>query len=571
MSTGDALSFREQWSSLSPLTLQTEEWADQTYAHPEAFWESLVALQQSLSPQPVRSVVGQGYDFYHDAVLRYVDSSVAFVVEEGDASTAWTYKKLHRCVTYQMNQWRKLRIKPGQVVVITLPKGPSYWVALCTALRMGLQVGFVLEGSDLISPTYGVALVRAMRPAWVITDKAESLWAQAGFPLLVIDTLSEEEDFPSPESYTYVPTEIMQKTLAFYRQTPYQVLPLDAQAVYLRALRDGLLSLRLQPGTCWSAPLCCPLRTEPSSSLMVFLCGATLIHIGDELLRQEPLRLKNHKIHQLGVSRALLKLWADVPACPKQLRSWYLSSFDRQTLPMQRFVQTNKLEKTSCFQVLMDPSLGGIVASSQPQVGEIDSFLRLSLGTPWTLQTESHLEQLSEQGYGWLHEGQSCASNGDSKNHLLFSRFEHRYLLIGATGPVREGVAVPLEKIESALRQLSFVMQAVVHTGPKIGELAHHYLVCILFVDPLKNDLPLTLLEQRSQEVRKAIEEQICKTFIPDRIEYFYMIPKFQQDTLDRQWCIQQYERGLLYKKSRRTVYQVLHALKAVTLELIKQ
>ncbi|MGH2613419.1 MAG: hypothetical protein ACRDFB_10295, partial [Rhabdochlamydiaceae bacterium] len=203
-------------------SVEDEEWTDQSYHDPTFFWTSLLTLQQSLSPISSRSQFNEQYDFYHDCVTRHIESNNAFVlIDEGGFTTPWTYKKLHRLVNFQVKHWTKYALKPGQVVVITTPIGPHFWLASLTALRLGLTICYLPPDSSLLPPAQIMSLINEIRPDLVVSDLHNKPSYTHTYPHHTIEELLEDEQSHPPHSHAYPASQVMQLSIALHRTEPY--------------------------------------------------------------------------------------------------------------------------------------------------------------------------------------------------------------------------------------------------------------------------------------------------------------------------------------------------------------
>jgi hypothetical protein len=557
----DAEKFRSQWwsSPQASASLEIEEWMEETFAKPASFWNSIISLQTTLSPRPPQSVLEQYYDFYHDCVARHIESNNALLfVDESGFAQSWTYKKLHRLINFQVKAWLKSGVKTGQQVAIVMPVGAAYLVALLTALRLGLQICFLPLGSRFLGTNHSQNLLEELDPDVVVTVPNAALQRTS---TVVVDIL-EEDDIPhEPTSYAYPAKQTVQCCLALYRKEPFAFVTLDAHTTYLHALRDGLLTLNLRPGISYGTLHACPIRSEPCSTLMTLLCGATYAHAAEAALFKDPEIIKNERFHLIEISPSLQKLWAKTPAAPKQLKGFYKTPLHHHLHAWRFFIEANKLESVPTFHLLLDNSLGGVVFFSKPTTKELDFYLKPSLGTPWTFKDLITGED-SHKGFGEFSVGTSCKENNTIPSNLLVSQMDKNCLISSALLPTREGVTIPIELIEEAAQELPFVESCILYTFPKMGETAHHQCVLLVFVDPLKKEISDEMKQAWSQQISAQISTEAGPAFVPDHIAYFALIPKMQGSNPDRNWCIEQYNRGFLSKKAKLPIYQILNMLK---------
>lgn len=552
----DARKFKNSWWSSSPLSYEMEQWIEESYKKPQIFWDSLWALH----PSPPKSSLGKHYDFYSDCILRHPEGHIAFsLIEEGGFVTSWSYKKLHRCVNYLIKKWMKHSLKPQSVVAIIMNPGIDYLVALLAALRLGLIISYLPLNSSLLSDKTTQNLLEQIQPSFIITKNP---LPHLPYPSLLVEELGESDDTALLEPHTYAASQTLQLSLSLTRKDPFTLISLNAETTYLHALSDGLLTLNLQPETTWAAPLISPILSEPFRSLTALLSGATLIHISDDLLRQDPLILKDKKIHTLGLCKELLTLWSQHSGSPsKNLKCLYSSPFDRGFPFWKTFNHVNELEKVSHIHAWTDNSSGGFSLISKPFSTE--PYLKPSFGFPWFLNDIMSPGNPSQTGFGRLFQLSS-----PKETNAILSHINQDILLTTMVEPAKDSLTFPIHQIEQSVRALSFVQECVISPIPQPGLLSAIKMVFLIFVDPLKNDLADTIKQEWTQTIHDHITRDLGSFFLPDHIEYFCLVPKKIGSQIDKNWCLTQYTSGLLAKKNRLQVYQLLSMLKKLTQEL---
>jgi hypothetical protein len=569
----DIKEFRETWGSTPSQvpTLEVDEWIESISKEPNDFWESLLVLQKTISPIPSKSIWQKQYDFYHDCVLRHLESNPAFIfVEETGFSQIWTYKKLQRIINFQVKHWQKQGAKPGQCVALVMPLGPYFYIALLTALRLGLTICYLPTSSPLLGSKHLLSLLDQINPHLIVAQQTSFVTKEKHKNILQMEEFGEDDENCEPASYAYESNQIMQISIALDRQQPFACTPLDAQTTYLHALRDGLLALNLKPGMTNTTAGSCPLRTQPCTTLMSLLSGATFVHFPLEALEKEPLLLKNEKIHLMEISSALQKLWSKYPGVPsKQLKGYYKSPFLNHSSSWQSFLELNNLEEVPSFSLLLDNSYGGSVLFSKPSTKTQHLYLKPSLGVPLVLKELNSSNEVSLRGCGFL--DIPCKTGEEIPSNLILSQIDKNYLLSSTLTPCREGVTVPLEKIEETVAQLSFVESCILYAVPKMGEVAMYQLVLLVFVDPLKNDISEKMQQEWTEQISQQLINGVGDYFLTDRVEYYPLVPKMSGSKPDRIWCEEQYRSGFLNQKRQQQLYQALSILKKLSQVSVKK
>ena len=365
---------------------------------------------------------------------------------------------------------------------------------------------------------------------------------------------------PSPYPAATVP----QVSLSLYRQDPLTFVPLDANTMYLHALRDGLLAFNLREHLSWASPLSCPIRTEPCSSLMSLLAGVRRLHVCDDAILSDPDIIKDEKLHLIGISHALLQLWSRTHSVPtRYLKAAYKNPMEINFQTWRSFVQLNKLEKVPGFQLVMDNSLGGISLVSLPNPDNLDFLLRPSPGTPWSLDDIGGKPIKSNCGYGIF--SVLLTGNSVKKSNLALAQVGTRCTLNGTIKPCRDGVTFPLDELEELVNSFSFVEACMLHPILKPGQLATRHFILLVFVNPMKNHTEADK-KMWNQELFEKIIVNFGSAFLPDQIEFYPLMPSKRRGKLDRYWCEYQYSDGLLTQKMEKPAYKYLHILKKLAL-----
>lgn len=477
-----------------PLSLEGEAGIEDSYKDPLVFWKSLNAISPS-------------YDFYSDCVLRHPEANTALIsIDEHGFIQNWTYKKLHRIVNFHATEWAKKGVQAGQLIAIVLPPGPDFLIALLTALRLGLTICYLAPGTAFLSQKFLLELLQPLKAAWNTSE-------------LPLDSSRESDQ--GPPSYAYKATDILQFSLSLHLQAPFSILPVTAEMSYLHALRDGRITLNLGPGVRWASFLSCPLRAQPCSTLMTLLSGATLFH-GDP---------NSEKLDLLELSPA-----KPLQPFPKRLKGYYKSPVHAHSSFWKAF-----LEEVPFFHLLLDNSFGGALFFSKPVLKEFSPFFKPAPALAWQLKALSPASP--EMGPFALKE--------KPPTNFILAHIDRNTLISGTVQPCKEGITLPVEKIEKAVSQLPFVKHCFLYSTLKLGEVATYRTTLLTFTEPGK-----PIQTEWTEAIQKQISEEVGSGFLPDQIEFYPLIP------LDRVRCKEQFSQGLLNQKRSSPLYQLIHILK---------
>jgi hypothetical protein len=560
--------FLKVWfNPYTPISFDMEDWIKKSSQDVEGFWKrDLYERQQEVLP-PSESSFGLSYNFYHDCILRHLKShSIALsVVQENDYPDNWTYEKLHHCVNFHIDRWSSHNIQPKQVIAIVGTPNISLVIALLTAMRFGLTICYFPTNSPYLGKGQILKFLSEIHPQFIATD--DPTFSIDGIPLLSINKKGFDEENHTPFSYAYPETCPLYLALSLQGQDSFEFNILDAESIYLQSLREGLLTFNLPQHYCWSMPLACPIRTEPFSTIMSLLCGVTRVIVSDDDIRKNPQIMQDEKIYLLGISTALQRLWSENPGLPtRSLKCCFKSPIDSHHQGWRTFAHFNKLEKIPAMDVLLDNSRGGVSLFSKPSL-EPNIFLKPTLGTTWSLAHLNGSQENNLSGFGIFNTHLSSDQKDQNPANYTATHIENNLMLTGCIHPCREGVTYPIEEVEECISTLSFVEACMVHPIVKTGSTFNYTFVFLVFTNPMKPEFTKEDELVWTQEIRSKISFEIGQGFLPDKIDYFPLMPKMNLLGIDRNWCTHQYTSGLLLKKKHSPQYHTLGTLKKLTQE----
>lgn len=567
--------FLNQWWAYHspPLSSQVEDWIEKSYLDPDTFIDRIFAFQQQVLP-PSKSEFGKHYDFYHDCILRHLRSSnlaISVVTQRGQTED-WTYENLHRAVNYHVKKWSSSAPEAGQLVAIVLQPGIDFLIALLTAFRFGLKICYLPPHTQFLGDHQIQNILSEIKPRYIVAE--ERIFTTEGIPLLPIEEEGLEEVNHAPHSFAYEAKTPILMTTSLYRDEAQTLVPLDAQTLYFTTLRDAFFTLNLKQYPYWAAPLSCPIRTEPCSMITSLISGATRIHVKEKDILADPQILEGQRINILGISTPLQKLWSQAASIPtRHLKCCYKSPSDVNQAGWKSFVITNELVKIPVFHALTDNSTGGVLFFSRPSLDPPIFFLKPTLGTSWQLENFNGSGEKSLTGYGIFNTKLDIPENDVKKGNFTFARVGNNYVISGSIEPCREGVTYPIDDIEDCVNELPMVEGCMVYSIQKAGVVQDHHFALLVFVGPLKQELITQEQKNWTATIETQIINHVGKGFLPEQIEYHPFIPKMHQIKLlgvDRNWCNNQFNSGLLTKKKTMPAYHVLNVLKKLVVDYSK-
>jgi len=273
--TGQIESFRAQLQKADPSSpsLAATDWLAQSHVTP-----GLPALCSFLSARgaPLKSHPVQGFDLYHDLVLRHPGPGQE-LLRAYSRRLGWrvlTRGALRARSARLAAAWVRQGVQAGQRMALLLPISPEYVVALMTALRLGLVVCPLQPRGPLVV----AQKLAQLAPDFIYT---QSLYTPLlGHPLPPPEQLlCDEPAATAPDdyygSYTYPPGAPVLALLSPLRPPVEQVVEVPSELLFGGILRDLLLTFGLEPGQALAAPGGWPEQYFPGLLLMALL-GAVL-------------------------------------------------------------------------------------------------------------------------------------------------------------------------------------------------------------------------------------------------------------------------------------------------------
>ncbi len=528
------------------------EWMQASYLTPIPFWEGLFAYStQELGSTSTQLL--EKYDFYADCVVRHLghqNVALKVVSSSGDIQS-WTYENIDDLVDIQIPLWRKeSQLTPGKTVALVLPYGIEYFVALMTALRLGLVVSILPLRDRFFAHTHFASVLEHIKPDLVVTLADVLLTHQ--WDRIDIDLSHKKTTKSENGSHAYLAGEIVQKHCNPY--SSHAVTLIEATRSYLIPIRDAMITLQLNRSTCWARPGLSMYLEEPFSTITACLAGATTLYVSDGELDA----LKKAAIDVLAVPSHLHFTWIQKPLAPaSKLKLWYRSPLYGNDRSWRAFAELNQLQKTPTCQLLFDKERGGNILFSQPQPYDVLTFLHPNLGAPWKLQKLAGKGQESIEGFGLF-----SAEPKGSDPHLILSQVGDAWCISGSMSELKEGEPYPKEMVEDTIKTLDFVQTCLIVAERHPQHYHNHQFVLLVFVAPKERSMIDKNKEEWTKKIVEKISQAVGEAFVPDHCQFYAMYPKLVEGMPHRKWIENQYRRGALFHKKDRSIYHTLHLIK---------
>jgi len=528
-------------------------WLEQSWEDPTRFGLALHAYWQRRQASPSKSIPWARYDFYHDVLVQQKDQTAsALIWFEHDSWHSWSYAELGQAVNSLAATWEKVGVQPGETLAVLYPQGPLWLMALLAGLRLGLVVTLL--------PPQGNAFVRRrlnnLQPNWLVMDQLykhqiDAIWYEKVLPNTLSSTL------PTRRSYEYPGKTVVVQCFDPISASPDIACPVDADSLYLNAIRDGVFALGIQPGQVCAAPGWHGLESQPSLILAVLLCGGAWVHINFSDLKKAPERLLEQPIDVLGVSRSLRDLLMDKPlATEKSWRYWFRHPAESADFTLwQDFIEDLQLQNRYSGNVLCNAARGGAILFSPKRRGQSHHIVFPAAGLCWQLGIIDAPYLPCVDGWGRLALGKKEEDevNWTDTPYIVTANLKvWNYLgqyprgRAGRTYPKQELLELLADKVEYLA-----LVEASVHGGDADSR------QMLLAFGP---DVDTAALQV-------CIEKELGHEFMPDRIEWLPLLPqRNEQGGADQEWCQFHYSTGELYRRQRSDIYRCLSELKQLIL-----
>ncbi|MDP2099414.1 MAG: AMP-binding protein [Methylobacter sp.] len=524
-------------------------WLQLSWQEPRRFLAALHAYSERREKNQSKSIPWSRYDFYYDVLGQQKEQATpALIWFDSGVWRSWSYAELGNRVNSLAATWEETGVQPGDTLAILYPQGPHWLTALLAGLRLGLVITLL--------PPQGNAFVSRrldnLAPQWLAMDQLyrhqlAAIWQNNVLP----NTLSSLQ--PTRRPYEYPGTAVAVQCFDPTSPTPDIPCPVDANTLYLGALRDGILALGIRPGETCAAPGWHGLESQPALVLAVLLNGATWVHIDLADLKKAPELLLEQPIDVLGISRSLRDLLlVNPPVGDKPWRYWFRHPAESSNFTVwQDFIQTLQLENIFSGNLLCIAARGGAILFSPRYRGQPHHTVLPAAATCWQLGMVDAPDLPSVGGWG----------------RMALGKMEGEDAAWTAT----PFILTPYLNVWSYLSQYPLGRAARTYPKSEVLDLLSGQVRYLALVEAFAHGSeadPLHVLLAFGPGVDAAalqalIETELGSEFLPDRIECLPLLPKRNSDGgADQEWCQFHYVTGELYRRQRNKMYCCLSELK---------
>jgi hypothetical protein len=536
-------------------------WLEESYRNPEPFWLGLKRAQDSLFPLPGKSTVFERYDFYHDIVIRNQRNG-APAFRWYDSVLGWQeifYSELGTLANRKAAAWGRSGVQPGQKLCIVCPLGVNYVVCLMAALKMGLIISCLPPQGR----TFLQNRLEVLAPDHIFTDEMYVSLLPAWRDQMLLETESAGTRNTDPErSYSYPSGSVVGLCFDPSSQATQVPRELISDSAYLWPMRDGLIALGMRPGHGVAAPGFHFLETQPVLLLACLLNGGTYLNLELDDIVADPQLLNVYPTKVMGVSRELRNiLMENSVTLTTPWYYWFRNPAEALDIDLwQSFIETLGLQKVYSGNVKIDAARGGCSLFSARRQGQANVQVLPAAGVQWALGDPAGGDSEAVTDFGLFSPVSLGSGNGEkTATASLVAKSRREWLFVGSGVSGRAGRTYPQAEVLAVIQNLPYCSLSSIVEVPSLEAGSDSAFVLLVFV----GGNTAVGEEGIITEILQAIEREMGKEFIPDRIQFFPLYPRGVADgKLDHDWCQRQYLSGGLFRKSREEIYRTLTQLR---------
>jgi hypothetical protein len=550
----DVRKILEQLETGTPAEAGVPAWQQESWADADGFAAALAAAHVGRGA-PLKSRVGQQYDFFHDVVVRH-GSSDRIALRCYDRRSGWqilSYRTLQEQAARRATEWARQGVKAGTKVCLLYSVGSELLISLAAALGLGACISYLPpQGKRFI--TRRLAL---LQPEHIATEPHQVLLVE-GFEKQVLQNGGQAA--PAFTSHTYKPEEPVGLLFSPLVEPAGTPVLLTAEDAWRGALVDGMLTFGLGPGEHLAAPGYHPLQHLLAFLFTTLLRGATYLHLELQDIEANPALLTQHPVRALGVSPALRDVLLRARTQLKNVAHWFRNPEEPIDWQGWRaWVQQCGLSAVPSSNVLVDPAAGGTVLGSPRRVRDVHTEAPPAPGRSWALRD---VNMSGQEAPGDLGVFTLVPDKERPPGYLVLTRAYGVYHYGGPRTARREGRVYPAAEVAEVVSGLPFVRGAIVLPAPTGGVAGHYRYVLLVFTGTQSLNAGAWL-----QEIRRRIELQMGAEHLPDRTDFIPLYPRKVEGALNEAWCQTQYLTGALHRKSTDPLFQALTSLRSHLLE----
>lgn len=547
------------------------EWLAQAHEDPAAFWTAAAPCLVASAPGASRSAVFDWYDLFHEFAERHAEGTRRAFVDysAGTGMRAESYVGLVQKAKALGAEWRRRGVEPGCTVCVVLAPSSMYLASLLAAWHCGAIVSVVPPNG----PSFVQRALQALRGdpesgeiaeeavVYCIVGADGQNWVQNQSGVVSLPWTGDSTRASGAAAYRYRAGEVAGRFFSPLTADWDNPVAVGAEQLYLGALRDGLLLLRLSPEDTVAAPGFCDVQFKPCLLFATLAAGAHWLELSEEELGRGEM-LFDGTVGVLGISgpvRALLlgrgKLgsrtlgrWFRNIAEDDDIRAWIAAE---QKLALAGVRGMNYFANTAAAGSLffspwtLAPAAAGVWRSPglacelcEPNGTGMPSLSDAGVLSPLAKFTASR----------GLQRELSVAALGRS----IVCQTLDADVWVTNLGSHWEGKVLPEQQMERLLldRFPRFARAAVVVPLPARHLSSHARVVLAVFAYPRQHD------RLDAAQVRRYLVAELGEKWVPQRVDVYELNPRLldakkSPSEIDRASCAAQYLDGTLWSKAR--------------------
>ncbi len=550
----------EQFAAPTPIA-----WLEESWIHPDEFWPALWASHQAAMGVPAKSSPFARYDFFHDLVVRNRERKNPAMIwydpltKPDDPWQQLSFKELETKAGQIAAAWKGAGVKPGQVLCILEHPGDKFLIHLAAGLKLGVVLAFVHPGPR----TWLEKQIEALDPDFICTQEIYLSEVQQWQDRVLERSGPGIEDHVN--SYSYSRGEPVALIFDAMSEAPFEPRPVSSDLLFMCAVRDGFMGLRLLAGDIFTAPGFETCLTQPCFLLAALANGSTYLHLDMAAVENDPLLLTRYPLKVLGICRQLRNVLMQNPVGKVKIwDSWFRDPAQASDMDVwDHFIKKLALEDVPAGTMVWNAALGGCILFSRRRKGQALQNVLPCAGRCWHKAMPAKAEIPALDGFGLLSVAATLDNLAEeycaSPCFLAATYLEDIFLKLDL--PSRYGSFYPGEVVEGVVKKIPGCRDSVIAEVPVTGKGVFSEFHLLVFSARFRpEDLAKT-----AENLRQAIGLEIGKKFLPDQIKFFPLVPRRDENNeVDRVWSVEQYLYGGLEQKSKDAVFLGISRLRAL-------
>jgi len=533
-----------------------------SYQEPDAYFQALHD-QFTENGYHSQTVIQERYALYWDFIEAKCGHRVpALSIYQEDLNWQnFSYDGLHQRVGDLAAKWASAGVGVGSSITLVAPIGFEFLIGLLTGFRLGATIAWVSPDG----PTYIRHRLERLESEFIAANPRYARDLEG--TKLDFDRSASNELRPAPPLAHYEPDAIalrLLSPLAPLRDTP---VDLTAADLYHRILNDLLIVLELNGADQVSIPGLDAVQYQPWAILTTLLAGGTFVHVTRETLESAPQAWDAFRPTVLGLDDQTRKLMLKhLPSLKPSLRLWFrdiAEPLDWQG--WEDFQQGFQDARPWGLNVLVNAAFGGTIFFS-PRADRVPPIqITPAPGMAWSLLDQSGPGETRRRSTG-LYAAPDSNLTADHHGKLLISQAKAGELyFIGSRDGISGARTYPEKEVSELVRTLPTVSECTVLELDRVIDVPGVAVHLLVFLNRALR--PHYTPKEKGQvlaEIRKLIEFELGKSFLPTGITLTHAYPEQAEGSLDLSWVQSQYYRGILEIKEDISIFSTLSALRTL-------